>query len=60
MKIAGQKIFSGLKSHDILERKPDLKICSNHRHEEGPRWRFVYISGPPARRLPQGGYAASV
>ncbi len=37
MRAAGDTIFSKLKSKTILSRKPNLKICSNHQKDEGPR-----------------------
>ena len=33
MKTIGKELLSNLKSDTILKRKPNLKICSNHRKD---------------------------
>jgi len=37
MRIGGEEILFDLKSKTIMARKPNLKICLNHRKERWPR-----------------------
>lgn len=59
MRIGGEEILSNLKSKTIMDRKPNLKICSNHQQDKWPRViRFWDQREGTAKRDDKGWYVA--